>query len=72
VNLRKHHDRACRWCDTRLWYGVKEESTGWKVFYVCHTADGCGREWYAGRIERKSIKNYDDVFDEAKALSPIQ
>lgn len=70
MNLRKHPDEVCQWCKIPIWYGVKKEPTGWKVFYVCDGPDGCGREWYAGRIDQDDIRSDDEVFDRAADISP--
>ena len=66
--LQKHPEATCPFCNCRLWFGTKAESTGWKVFYVCNDADGCGREWFRGRIPRSSIETRDDVARKAEDL----
>jgi hypothetical protein len=48
---------------------VKEEPSGWKVFYACFDPEGCGREWYAGRISRDHIDHHDEVFAEAEEMA---
>jgi len=68
VAFRKHR-KSCRCCGETLWYGVKEESAGWKVFYACTNLEDCGREWYAGRIPRERIGHYDEVFVEAQKMA---
>jgi hypothetical protein len=70
VNLKKHHNEVCWWCGTHLWYGVKQEPTGWKVFYECNGPNGCGREWCTGRIDRSGIHSTDEVFARAADMPP--
>lgn len=67
--LRKHR-KSCRQCGEALWYGVKEEPTGWKVFYVCRNSAECGREWFVGRIPREGPDHLDEVFAEAQQMAP--
>lgn len=61
--FQEHQTATCEWCGERLWYGVKEEARGWKVFYACR--EGCHREWMAGRVSRIGIGHIDEVFERA-------
>ncbi len=66
--FRQHPEATCRLCNEGLWYGVKEEPTGWKVFYACK--DGCHREWMVGLVSRGEIEHVDEVFERAKEWAP--
>ena len=66
VLLRKHPTAVCDYCDEPLWYGVKEEPTGWKVYSHCRGDDSCGKERSAGRISRADIESIDDVYARAE------
>lgn len=68
--LREHETAACRYCAESLWYGVKSETFGWKVYQVCDGADGCGRERMVGRISMANVDHRDEVSElAAKMLS---
>ncbi len=64
MELQRHSTADCRHCGERIWYGVKAESTCWKVFCQCLT--GCGREWRADRISRSTVDSLDDVYRQAE------
>ena len=66
--LRRHPDARCPWCGSSLWYGLKSEATGWKVQYDCAGADGCGREFTHGRIDRASVGSSDEAHRRAERL----
>lgn len=66
----RKHCNSCRRCGETLWYGVKEEPAGWKVFYECHNYEDCGRERYVGRIPREHTEHLDDVFAQAQQMAP--
>jgi hypothetical protein len=68
--LRKHPTAVCDLCNEPLWYGVKEEPTGWKVYYHCNSEDGCGKEWSVGRIARSDVENLDEVYSRAERRIP--
>ena len=63
-----HESAVCNQCKNRLWFGVKEEASGWKVVYSCCGDDGCGREWTMGIILRKEIEHIDEVYEKARIL----
>jgi len=71
MDLHEHGSRRCRWCGEPLWYGVKEEPSGWKVFYCCRSSDGCGRERMAGRIPRSSVDHLDQVYERAESMGSV-
>jgi len=68
--LYRHESTTCRWCGKPLWYGLKEEASGWKVFYSCDPADGCGWERMTGRIPLSSVDHHDDVYERAESMIP--
>ena len=68
MDFHEHDSRQCRWCGERLWYGVKEEPSSWKVFYCCRSSNGCGRERMVGRVSRSSVDNLDEVYRRAKSM----
>jgi hypothetical protein len=68
MDLYEHDERQCRWCGERLWYGLKEEPTGWKVYYFCRSPDGCSRERMIGRIPRSSVDHIDAVYRKAESM----
>lgn len=68
MDLYEHDERRCRWCGERLWYGLKEEPSGWKVYYCCQSSDGCGRERMVGRIARSSVDHIDAVYRKAESM----
>jgi len=65
-----HESAVCNWCRNQLWYGVKEEPSGWTVVYSCHDDDGCGREWTTGTINREDIKHIDEVYEKSRKMPP--
>jgi len=67
--LREHPEARCSYCGSPLSYGLKAEPTGWKVQYGCPAADGCGREFAVGRIDRGAVENEDEAHERAAALS---
>lgn len=70
MHLSEHDHAVCPACGEPLWYGVKEESSGWKVFYVCESASGCGREFATGRIRLSTVDHRDEVYARAETMTP--
>jgi hypothetical protein len=68
--LRPHGSAVCRWCREPLWYGIKEEPSGWKVVYSCYEKNGCGREWTTGIVERANIGHVDEVYKIGRSMTP--
>jgi len=66
--LSEHDKVSCRRCGSTMWYGLKEEPTGWKVFYVCDPQTGCGSEWRIGRISRTNIESLDEAHRRAESM----
>ena len=66
--LSEHDTASCEQCGAAVWYGVKEEPTGWKVFHVCDPQVGCGSERRVGRITRADIESMDEVHRRAELI----
>lgn len=66
VILHEHESAVCRHCGSPLYYGLKEEPSGWKSTVVCDPDDGCGREWAHGWIPRTEVDHIDDAYERAK------
>lgn len=65
---RQHPDARCPYCATRLWYGLKEEPTGWKIRFTCPQPDGCGREFSPGRISKGDTGTEDEAYERAERV----
>lgn len=62
MRLRKHDDARCRRCrQPSVWYGLKQEATGWTVLCVCRRSS-CGHEWTAGWIPMSAVDSVDDAY----------
>jgi len=69
MRLRKHEDALCRRCRRKsVWYGLKEEATGWKVFCVCGREEQCGHEWKAGWIPTNGVDSKDEAYQRGEGL----
>jgi hypothetical protein len=66
---KKHPSARCRYCAEPLYYGLKDEATGWKVHYCCLLPNGCGREFSLGRIGLESVDTKDDAHERAEAFA---
>lgn len=66
--LSEHDIASCGRCGSTVWYGLKEEPTGWKVFYVCDPRAGCGSEWQMGRIRRGNVESMDEAHRRAESM----
>ena len=66
--LSEHDTASCDRCGSKMWYGLKEEPTGWKVFYVCDLPTGCGSEWGIGRISRIDVESVDEAYRRAESM----
>jgi len=66
--LSEHHKASCDRCGSPVWYGLKEEPTGWKVFYVCDPQTGCGSEWRVGWIGRSDVDSMDEAYRRAESM----
>jgi hypothetical protein len=64
----KHDTASCDQCGSTVWYGLKKEPTGWKVFYVCDLETGCGSEWRVGWIGLAEVKSIDDAYQRAESM----
>lgn len=68
MQFTEHDSRQCEWCGEPLWYGLKEEPSGWKVYYSCLSEGGCGWERMVGRVSRTAVDHLDEVYREAAAM----
>lgn len=62
----EHDVAVCPECGEPLYYGTKEEASGWKVYYEC--GERCGWECMAGWIRLADIDSRDDVDVRAREL----
>lgn len=65
MHLRRHDWAECPACGSRLWYGLKQEPTGWKVHYEC---SDCSFEKRVGWIAMSDVGNRDDAAQRAKEM----
>jgi hypothetical protein len=67
--LRSHPTAACPLCRRQdVWYGLKEEATGWKILCTCRSNRDCNHEWRAGRIPMNAVDSLDEVSERAKTI----
>lgn len=66
--LSEHDTASCDRCGSTVWYGLKEEPTGWKVFYVCNPRTGCGSEWNVGWVKRGNVESIDEAYQRAESM----
>ena len=59
ITFRKHDTATCPDCGEPLVFGLKEEASGWKVFYECD--DRCGFEQMTGWVKLSDIEHRDEV-----------
>jgi hypothetical protein len=64
--LHKHENATCSDCGAALFFGTKEEATGWKVYYEC--GDRCGWEAMAGFVALSDISHQDEVHEKAREM----
>lgn len=64
--MEKHTSATCPECGESLFFGTKEEATGWKVYYECN--DHCGFEVMAGRVSLSKIEQRDEVYERAHKM----
>lgn len=68
VLVRRIRGVKCSRCQGKVAAGVKEESTGWKVYAIC---DSSGTECptvRVGTVSRAAVSNRDDVAEQAEEL----
>ena len=53
LTFTKHESATCPDCGTPLVYGLKEEPSGWKVYYECNNR--CGFERMTGRVKLSKV-----------------
>lgn len=63
ISFRKHERATCPECDAELYFGTKEEASGWKVYYECR---GCPFDRMAGWIRLAEINHRDEVYESAE------
>ena len=66
--MRRIENTRCDCCGTDIRYGIKEESTAWKVYADCVNAR-CSCEFSVGRILRTEVDTIDAVYERAEQLS---
>jgi predicted RNA-binding Zn-ribbon protein involved in translation (DUF1610 family) len=63
MTFTEHQSVTCPDCGEPLMYGMKEETTGWKVYYDCK--EQCGWERSLGVIDMSEVADRDEM--EARA-----
>lgn len=66
MRLQRHDWVECPTCGTRLWYGLKAETTGWTVYYEC---GDCCFETRAGRVAMDEVKSRDEAAKRARTMA---
>ncbi len=64
-----HESARCPRCGERILYGLKEESTGWKVIIDCDPEEGCGRGFSSRWIRLDEIDRFDDAYERAASIA---
>lgn len=67
--LYQHESACCPLCDSRILYGLKEESTGWKVVLECDLQKGCGRQFSSRWIHLSDVDRFDDAYERAASIA---
>ena len=62
----KQDTATCPYCGSALVFGLKEEASGWKVYYQCN--DRCGFEQMAGWVKLSEIDHRDEVNERAREM----
>lgn len=65
MQMERHDTASCPHCGSVLWFGVKEEGSGWSVYYEC---DECWFEEMVGYVSRSELGDSDDVREHAKEI----
>lgn len=63
--MERHESANCPSCRSTLWFGTKEEATGWKVFYEC---EECPFERRVGRIPMSDVDDRNDLQSRAERM----
>ncbi|WP_226012312.1 hypothetical protein [Halomicrobium salinisoli] len=66
----EHESATCPLCGSPVWYALKEEVSGWKVFYQCRGPSGCGSEWQRGRVALSDVDSRDEAYEQAASMNP--
>lgn len=66
-----YEESRCRYCGESIHYGIKEESSGWKLITQCDPRDGCGREYRSEWVSMSAVNHLDDVYERAEDLVRI-
>jgi hypothetical protein len=67
--LYPHESANCPRCSGRMLYGLKEESTGWKVIIECDPEEGCGRQFPSRWVLLNDIDRFDDAYSRAAMIA---
>lgn len=65
MQMQRHDTAACPVCCARLWFGLKAEPNGWKVYYEC---DECRFEKLVGRVSIESVSGRDEAQMKAESM----
>ena len=65
ITLIQHETAECPQCSEPLYYGEKDEASGWKVYYECVE---CGWEQMAGWVKMSEVDHADEVDEKARSL----
>lgn len=67
--LYPHESASCPDCGGRLLYGLKAESTGWKIVLECEPAEKCGRQFSSRWIPLADVDHFDDAYRRAASIA---
>lgn len=67
MHLRRHPSAVCDYCGSSLYYGLKAEQAGWKVFYEC-TDDDCRPNTSVSFVPIRRVSGIDEVYEHAEQI----
>lgn len=67
--LYQHESARCPRCNERILYGLKDETSGWKVVLTCGVDVGCGREFSSRWIHLNDVDSFDDAYERAASIA---
>lgn len=67
--LYPHKFASCPQCGGQILYGLKAESTGWKVVLECDPDMECGRQFSSRWIPLSDVDRFDDAYERAASIA---